>query len=273
MSKCFDSKNLNYMREVGVSTVISIANQKGGVGKTTSAITLAYAISTNKKTVLLIDLDPQASLTDYMGFVSDGIEKSVHDVLLNDIHISEVILKKDVHLLPSNIDLSQAEVLLMSRLEREHILRKSIKTIEKNYDFIIIDCPPSLGILSYNAMVASNYIIIPVMTDYLSMRGIKLLLDTISSVKDGPNSKLQILGIIPTIHESNSIHCKQVLNTLINSFSNKYKVFKPVNKSVKFKEAPVSGKSILSYSPDTPGAKTYKKIAMELIKHAKTKKS
>ncbi len=172
-------------------------------------------------------------------------------------------------LLPSNIDLSQAEVLLMGRLEREHVLRKALESCKDNYDFTIIDCPPSLGILNYNALVASQYIIIPVMTDYLSMRGIKLLLETIESVKEGPNARLEILGILPTFHEPKTVHCSQVLEKIRKSFSDQFKVFDPINKSVKFKEAPVSGHSILAYSPQTPGAEVYQKIAREVIHYVK----
>ena len=254
------------MEDSVMAVIIALANQKGGVGKTTSTITLGAALQEKGKKVLLVDLDPQASLTDYMGYVADELDVTIHNILLEKLPLKKVILSNgDIDLLPSNIDLSQAEVLLMGRLEREHVLRKALQSVNQDYDFIIIDCPPSLGILNYNAMVASQYIIIPVMTDYLSMRGIKLLLETIDSVKEGPNPELKILGILPTFHEPQTIHCKQVLETIKESFSDKLRVFEPINKSVKFKESPVSGKSILTYSPTTPGAEVYQKIAMEVI--------
>lgn len=256
-----------------MAVIISITNQKGGVGKTTSAITLAFALHQKGKKVLLIDLDPQACLTDYMGNVADELEKTIHNVLLENVPASDVTIKGDVCLLPSNIDLSQAEVLLMSKLEREHILRKALISVGNDYDFILIDCPPSLGILNYNALVASQYVIIPVMTDYLSMRGIKLLLNTVESVKSSPNPNLEILGLIPTFHEGNTVHCSEVIDQLRKSFSDKFKLFDPVNKSVKFKEAPVSGQSILTYSPTTPGAKIYQKIAKEVISYVSKKTS
>ncbi len=248
---------------------ISLANQKGGVGKTTSAITLSAALHMEGKKVLLVDLDPQGSLTDYMGHVADELESTVYNVLLEKLNISNAIIQGEIDLLPSNIDLSQAEVLLMGRLEREHVLRKALTSVRESYEFIIIDCPPSLGILNYNALVASQYIIIPVMTDYLSMRGIKLLLETIESVKEGPNPGLEIIGILPTFHEPKTIHCSQVLDKIHESFSDRFKVFDPINKSVKFKEAPVYGHSILAYSPQTPGAEVYQKIAREVINYVK----
>ena len=252
-----------------MAVIISLANQKGGVGKTTSAITLAAALHKESKKVLLVDLDPQGSLTDYMGHVADELEPTIYNVILEKLPISNAIIQGEIDLLPSNIDLSQAEVLLMGRLEREHVLRKALKPVKENYDFIIIDCPPSLGILNYNALVASAYIIIPVMTDYLSMRGIKLLLQTVESVKEGPNPGLEILGILPTFHEPKTVHCTQVLEQIRASFSDQFKVFPPINKSVKFKEAPVSGHSILAYSPQTHGAEVYQRIAREVITYVR----
>jgi chromosome partitioning protein len=250
-----------------MAIVIALANQKGGVGKTTSTITLGAALQKEGEKVLLVDLDPQASLTDYMGYTADEIEPTIYNVLLEKEPALNVILKGNPDLLPSNIDLSQAEVLLMGKLEREHVLRKALTSIRENYNFILIDCPPSLGILNYNAMVAAQYIIVPVMTDYLSMRGIKLLLETVESVKEGPNPELKIMGILPTFHEPKTVHCKQVLETIHQSFSDRFKVFDPINKSVKFKEAPVSGHSILTYFPQAPGAEVYQKIAREVISY------
>ena len=251
-----------------MAAIIALANQKGGVGKTTSTVTLGAALQKEGKTVLLVDIDPQASLTDYMGYIADELNATIYNVLLEKIPLTDVILNNgDIDFLPSNIDLSQAEDLLMGRLEREHVLRKALSPVDNKYDFILIDCPPSLGILNYNAMVASRYIIIPVMTDYLSMRGIKLLLETIGSVKEGPNPELEILGILPTFHEPQTVHCKQVLEKIHESFSAKLRVFDPINKSVKFKESPVSGHSILTYSPNTPGAEIYQRIAREVISH------
>ncbi len=252
---------------MGITIVFT--NQKGGVAKTTSVMTLGYALTIKKKKVLLVDIDPQGSLTLYMGNNPNTLEKTIYQVLLNDIKIKDVLISGTdcPDLIPSNIELSAAEIELMAVIERERILKTVLEDIQDEYDYILLDCPPSLGLLTINALVAAQYVIIPLKTDFLAMKGVNLLLRTISSIQKRPNRELKIMGILPTIYDQRTTHNREVFQETQKVFAGKIKVFTPIHKSVRFEEAPTGGSSIFDYSPGIPGAKGYTKLAEEVINY------
>lgn len=256
-----------------MSKIIAIANQKGGTAKTTTAITLGHALAEKGKKILLIDFDPQSSLTISFGIDVLSLEKTIYNVLVEngiaETSIKEVIIQtaiENVYLAPANIDLSSAEIDLLHEFSRENTLKYAIKGIQDNYDFIIIDCPPTLGLLTTNALTAADGVIIPIQCDYLAMRGAGLLIKTIKKVQKKLNPNLKIIGILATMHDIRTIHSRDVLNEIKSTFGNL--VFNSVIKySVKAKEASVSGGTVLSYEPSSEIARAYRMLAEEILNH------
>jgi len=256
--------------------IVAIANQKGGVGKTTTAINLAVYLGKLGKRILLVDLDPQSNLTSGIGFVSnedsinpiyEGLSKSIYDVLDGKANVKEVFVVtkyENVHLIPASIDLAGAEIELVNTMSRETILKNALEEVKPEYDYIFIDCPPSLGLLTVNALVASSQVFIPVQCEYFALEGLGQLINTIKLIKKRLNSTLEIGGVIMTMYDIRTNLSKQVANELTKFFGDK--VFKTiVPRNVRLSEAPSHGKAIIEYDPRSQGALAYESLAREII--------
>jgi len=246
------------------------------VGKTTTAAALAQGLSEHDKRVLLIDWDPQASLTITMGFNPDSLTRTVYDVLTSTIKgegsvsISDVTVRTgnpSIDLAPANIELSQAELDLVGALTRELMLREMLKLVREHYDFVVVDCLPSLGLLTVNALSAADRVIIPLQADFLAMKGLALLLSTIIRVRDRLNPALRISGILFTMTNSRTLHSREVIEVTRRAFGDRIRVFDTIiPASVRFKEAPVAGESILTYAARSDGANAYRLFTEEVMK-------
>ena len=249
--------------------IISIANQKGGVGKTTTSINLSTLLAKKGKKVLMIDADPQGNASSGVGIDREDIELSVYDILINDVEISQVVKKtniKNLDLCPSNINLAGAEVELVSVISREHRLKEKLDNVKEEYDFIIIDCPPSLGLITLNAFTASDSVLIPVQCEYYALEGLGQLLNTISLVKKHLNKEIEVEGALLTMYDARTNLSNQVVKEVKKYFNNKvYKNVIPRN--VKLSEAPSYGMPISLYDPRSKGAKSYEKFVKEFLKN------
>ncbi|HEX6916482.1 MAG TPA: ParA family protein [Phycicoccus sp.] len=247
-------------------TIIALANQKGGVAKTTSVASLGAAFAEAGRRVLLVDLDPQACLTFSLGVDPDAVEASIHDVLVGGTDLAEVVVRCEdgVDLVPSSIELAGAEAVLLSRPAREYALQGALDPVRREYDVILLDCSPSLGVLTLNALTAAHALIIPMPAEMLSHRGVGQLLDTVGDVKRILNKKLKVLGILPTLYDGRSTHSREVLEDVGGRYD--LPVFSPpIPKTIRFAEAPAVGRSILATARTSKGAKAYREVAAQIL--------
>lgn len=247
-----------------MARVVALANQKGGVAKTTSTVNLGVALREQGYSVLGVDMDPQSNLTMCQGIDPETLSVSMFDVLVHGVPIEDVIFEREIHVAASTIDLAGAELSLAPVIGRERALAKALLTVRDQYDFILIDTPPSLGLLTVNALTAADGVIVPVQCEYLSLRGLAQLERTLELVRENLNPKVHIIGVLPTLFDSRTIHGAEAIELLRNSFGEL--VFKTVvRKTIKFAEAPVKGISILAYAPRSEAAEAYRALAREVL--------
>jgi chromosome partitioning protein len=250
----------------GPAKVIAFANQKGGVAKTTTALNLAVAFKESGHRVLAVDMDPQGNLTMSQGVDPDQVEKSMFDVLVHGTSLREVIVEREIDVAVASIDLAGAEIAMSTQIGRERALEKAIAEIRDDYDFICIDTPPSLGLLTVNALTAADKVIVPVQCEYLSMRGLVQLQNTLRMIRENLNPDVDIEGILPTMLDSRTVHAKEAVEILEENFGDL--VFQSrIRKAVKFAEAPVQGSSVLKYDPKSKAARAYRDLAEEVLAH------
>jgi chromosome partitioning protein len=256
------------LTEHGPARVLAMVNQKGGVGKTTSTVNLGAALAEYGRRVLLIDFDPQGALSVALGVPAHELERTVYNLLMDDgCSIEDVTVSTSVpglDLVPSNIDLSAAEVALVNEVAREHALARSLVPVLDRYDYIIIDCQPSLGLLTVNALTAANGVVIPLECEYFALRGVKLLTDTVTKVKGRLNPRLEITGVVATMYDARTLHTREVLDRVVDAFGDL--VFHTViSRTIKFPDATVAGEPITVFAPTSPAAEAYRQLARELI--------
>jgi chromosome partitioning protein len=253
-----------------VAQVIAFANQKGGVAKTTSTLNLAVALAEKKHKVLAIDLDPQGNLTMSQGLNPDSIERSMYDVLVHKLPIEQIVHQGEIDLAVSSIDLAGAELALSSMIGRERALEKALVEAKNQYDFVVVDTPPSLGLLTINALVAANGVIVPVQCEYLSLRGLVQLENTLSMIRENLNPSVEIIGILPTMYDNRTLHSREAVEILQENFGDL--VFKTrIRKTIRYAEAPVKGVSVLKYDPSGSAAEAYRDLAKEVLNGASSR--
>jgi chromosome partitioning protein len=248
--------------------VIAFANQKGGVAKTTTTLNLAVAFAEKGNRVLCIDMDPQGNLTMSQGIDPDTVETSMYDVLVHHVPIRNVIRKREIDVACSSIDLAGAEIAMSAQIGRERSLAKALKLIEDDYDFVCIDTPPSLGLLTINALTAADKVIVPVQCEYLSMRGLIQLQNTMQMIRENLNPDIQIEGILPTLMDTRTVHAKEAIQILEENFGDRVFASR-IKKTIRFAEAPVRGMSVLKYDPDGMAAQSYRDLATEVLANGK----
>ncbi|WP_136142160.1 ParA family protein [Corynebacterium endometrii] len=256
----------------GPATIISMCNQKGGVGKTTSTINLGACLAELGRKVLMVDLDPQGALSAGLGLAHDEIEDTIYDVMLdNQTSIHSAIKNTGIpgmDLVPANIDLSAAEIQLVNEVGREHTLARALRPVRRDYDFIIVDCQPSLGLLTVNALACSHGVIIPMECEFFSLRGLALLTDTVEKVSERINFDLEIVGILVTMYDRRTKHAREVMNRVVDYFEDK--VFDTViTRTVRFPETSVAGEPITTWAPNSQAAAQYRNLALEVIERTK----
>ncbi|MBK4138770.1 AAA family ATPase [Corynebacterium macginleyi] len=259
------------LEQHGPATIISMCNQKGGVGKTTSTINMGACLAEYGRKVLLVDLDPQGALSAGLGLNHDDIEDSIYDVMLDShtsihsaIHRTSV---SGMDLVPANIDLSAAEIQMVNEVGREHTLARALRPVHRDYDFIIIDCQPSLGLLTVNALACSQGVIIPMECEFFSLRGLALLTDTVEKVSDRINFDLKVMGILVTMFDRRTKHAREVMSRVVDYFGDQ--VFDTViTRTVRFPETSVAGEPITSWAPTSQAAQQYRNLAKEVIERS-----
>ena len=250
-----------------MARVLAVANQKGGVAKTTTVYALGSAFSGLGRRVLMVDLDPQACLTFSVGLDPDGLDRSLHDVLVRKMKVADARRRVEsvdgLDILPSTIDLAGSEVHLLTRTAREHVLQRALQAVSDEYDYVLIDCPPSLGILTINGLTAADEVVVPLQCEALSHRGVGQLLETVEDVRMFANADLRVRGVIATMYDGRTVHGRSILDDIGKRYELPL-IGPPVRKSIRFAEAPESGQSILKHAPGSQGAEAYKSIAAAL---------
>jgi chromosome partitioning protein len=254
--------------EHGPARVIALCNQKGGVGKTTTTINLGAALAEHGRRVLLVDFDPQGALSVGLGVNPGQLDRTIYDLLMDPaLPVDDVLLKTAVagmDLLPSNIDLSAAEVQLVNEVAREQTLARTLQGITPDYDVVLIDCQPSLGLLTVNALTAAHSVIVPLECEYFALRGVALLMQTIDKVRQRLNPALEVEGVLATMYDGRTLHSREVLARVVEVFGDA--VFDTVvSRTVRFPETTVAGRPITDYAPSSPGAAAYRTLALEVL--------
>ena len=250
--------------------VIAFANQKGGVAKTTTTLNLAVAFKEHGFDVLAVDLDPQGNLTMSQGMDPDQVERSMYDVLVHSMPVEDVIHRAEVDVAVSSIDLAGAELALSSMIGRERALQKALLPVRNRYDYILIDTPPSLGLLTINALTASDGVIVPVQCEYLSLRGLVQLENTLAMVRENLNPRVHVQGIVPTMYDGRTLHAREAIEILEEHFGDLVYDTR-IRKTVRYAEAPVKGSSVLKYDPTGPAAQAYRDLAKEVFDGAQAR--
>lgn len=252
----------------GPARIVALCNQKGGVGKTTTSINLAAALAEYGRKVLLVDFDPQGAASAGLGISSHDLDTTVYDLLMrSDIATRDVIMETEfefLDVLPANIDLSAAEVQLVSEVARESALARALRSVEDDYDVILIDCQPSLGLLTVNALVAAHGVLIPLASEYFAMRGVALLVDTVTKVQDRLNPRLTMDAIIPTMYDARTLHSQEVVERVREAFGDQV-TQTMIHRTVKFPDASVASEPITTFAPNHAGATAYRQLACELV--------
>ena len=253
----------------GKAKVIAFANQKGGVAKTTTTLNLAAAFAEQGHRVLCVDMDPQGNLTMSQGIDPDTLEQSMFDVLVYELSIKEVIKRREIDVACASIDLAGAEIAMSMKIGRERSLVRALQTVRADYDFICIDTPPSLGLLTVNALTAADQVIVPVQCEYLSMRGLLQLQNTLAMIRENLNPDVQIAGILPTMVDTRTLHAKEAIEILEENFGDQLFGAR-IRKTIRFAEAPVKGMSVLKYDPTGTAADAYRQLAKEVLENGQS---
>jgi len=257
-------------RGPALAKVIAFANQKGGVAKTTTTLNLGVALTEKGQRVLLVDLDPQGNLTMSQGWNPDEIERSMFDVLVHKLPLTEIVRRHEVDIAVSSIDLAGAELSLSSMIGRERALEKALQPALDRYDYVLIDTPPSLGLLTINALVAASGVIVPVQCEYLSLRGLVQLENTLTMIRENLNPDVEIVGILPTMWDRRLLHSREAIEILKENFGDLVLNTK-IRKTIRYAEAPVKGQSVLKYDPTGEAAEMYRDLAKEVLDGSSTR--